>query len=146
MGEPVAVAVQLPLLPSDQLDALPVEGRATALRAPRRGRPPGSKNRSSEEWRTYLLGQYRSPLVVLAETYSRSVSDLAVELGCKPVEALALQVRAAVELAPYLHSRQPVEVNHNGAPAMTLNIFTGDAPPEETEVFQVINQEQQEGV
>lgn len=145
---PVTEAVQLPLLPTDLLDGLPVEpmARRAQLRAGtgRAGRPPGAKNRSTEDWRRYLLSQYASPLEVLAQMMSRRTIDLADELGCKPVEALAIQKSAAAELAPYLHSRMPVEVNHNGALPIFLNIETGiladpAAAAVEIEEIQILN-------
>ena len=46
-----------------------------------RGRPKGARNRSTEQWRQFLLGRYQSPLVGLAETWSRSALELAKELG-----------------------------------------------------------------
>src|SRR5579859_3606091 len=98
-GEPpVASAQQLPLLPSEQLDLLPTAAveRHQALQAPRKaGRPPGAINRSTKAWREFLLSKHRSPLEVLAETYSRPVQDLAAELGCSKLEAFQLQQRAA---------------------------------------------------
>lgn len=120
IGEPpVERAEQLPLLPSDQVAKLPTDraARREALRAPRSGpgRPPGARNKSTAAWRDYLLGRYPSPLVALAEAYTRPARDLAEELGCKPVEAFQVQMRAAAELAPYLHGKMPVEVQVSGA-------------------------------
>lgn len=119
IGEPpVERAEQLPLLPAEQVATLPTDPRARqqALRAPRSGpgRPAGAKNKSTAAWRDYLLARYPSPLVALAEAYTRPARDLADELGCKPVEAFAVQMRAAAELAPYLHGKMPVEVQVSG--------------------------------
>lgn len=128
---PVERAEQLPLLPAAELDGLPVgqAERTAVLRAPRSGpgRPPGARNRSTQAWRDYLLSKYRSPLEVLAETYSRSAQDLAAELNCKPAEAFAIQVKAAAELAPYLHGKMPVEVAVSGALPMLHLVAPEDA-------------------
>ncbi len=43
---------------------------------------------------------------MLAETYSRSVDELAAALGCDKLEAFKAQQAAAMALAPYLHQRQ----------------------------------------
>jgi hypothetical protein len=126
--EQPARAVQLPLLPVEVAAELPggVELGA-AIEARRRGRPPGSVNRATAEWRDWLLRRYRSPLEALAETYSRPVDVLAAELRCTLLEAMQLQQRAAIELAPYLHGKAAVEVNLTGRGLVGLTIVTGQA-------------------
>src|SRR5262245_57327845 len=47
---------------------------------PKGGRPPGARNRRTEEWVSYLLGRYRSPLVALLEMYSRTPAELAQQM------------------------------------------------------------------
>lgn len=115
---PEQPALQLPLLPADQVDGLPTDRaeRQQALQAPRRGpgRPAGAINKRTTDWARYLLGKYRSPLEVLAEAYSRPAADLAAELGCSKADAFKVQVHAAAELAPYLHGKMPVEVKMSG--------------------------------
>lgn len=163
-GEPAGRAEQLPLLPAAEVAALPEDAaaRRQALQARRRGRPPGAVNRSTTAWRDWLLARYPSPLQALAEAYSRPVRDLADELGCKPVEAFQVQVRAAAELAPYLHGKMPVEVNVNanlpvlmladpaaflggGAGAKVLDL-TDLAPLGESEGNQGLGEEGEEAV
>lgn len=112
-GEPQAT--QLALYPADQLGALPQDPgarQAQLRRGP--GRPPGALNRKTQDWAQLIVRKYRSPLIFLAEVYSRRVGDLAAELGCKPIEALEIQRRAASELAPYLHGKMPVQVEVKG--------------------------------
>lgn len=90
-----------------------------------RGRPPGARNRSTEEWRQYLLGRYRSPIVALLELASRSPKQLAEELGLyervkiagemyedrlATGEALKAQITALTAVLPYLHAKAPVEI------------------------------------
>lgn len=128
--EPIARPVQLPLLSAGDAAEVAVEGYGrlpTLVEAKRIGRPPGAVNRATADWRAYILARYPSPLVALAETYSRPVEVLAAELGCTKAEAMAMQMRAAAELAPYLHGKMPVEVNLNGAGLVSLTLITGQA-------------------
>lgn len=87
---------------------LPVTMRGES--GPKGGRPAGARNRRTQEWVDFILRQYRSPLMVLAETYSRPVEELAHLLGCDRLEAFKAQQAAAIALAPYLHQRQPMAV------------------------------------
>ena len=84
------------------------------------GRPPGSRNKRTDEWAEWILGRHTSPLDFLATVYTRPVEMLALELGCKRLEALKLQVVAAKELAPYVHQKQPVSVNVDQTGVVTL--------------------------
>lgn len=78
------------------------------------GRPRGARNRSTEEWRRYLLSQGRSPALVLMDLIQRDPADLARELGCKRIEAMDRILRAAEALMPYLHQKQPTAVALTG--------------------------------
>lgn len=105
-----------------------------------RGRPAGSRNKSTQEWTRFILSRYPSPLMFLAEMYSRPLPELAAELleysgasapgvMTKPtyaqvVELLKIQLGAAKELAPYLHGKQPLEIQA-GDKGM-INLFIGD--------------------
>lgn len=110
-----AAAEQLPLGPVARQEELaePAERRG--------GRPAGSVAKRTAEWRRFMLGRYRSPLVVMAETYSRPAPELARLLGCSVLEAFELQMKAAAELAPYLHSKQPTALQLD-APAIALGV------------------------
>lgn len=126
-ARPAVPPEQLPLLevaaPAEPAPAAPPPGERS-----RGGRPPGAKNRRTEEWTEYLLSRYRSPLVVLAETYSRPVEVLAAELGITRAEAFKMQLTAARELAPYVHERQAIAVKPTGGAAVAL-ILSGVEPP-----------------
>lgn len=169
-----AAAVQ-PLLPlplrqvaADEPDAEPGAAARGA------GRPKGSKNKSTQEWREYLLARYASPLVALAETYSRSPLLIAAEMGYdtdgigenrngrrdrrasgfakyeglekrrrlddrrqRPfkrrvshemlLEIFKIQLQCAKELAPYVHQKQPMAIDGNGAGLINLILQTGAA-------------------
>lgn len=121
---PEPPAHQMPLFPSDRLDELADDaaGRQAQYREPRRGpgRPPGAKNKRTTDWIGYLERRYPSPLITLAEMRSRPARQLAEELGCKPLEAAALQVRCADIEAPYWHGKKPIDVNIQGQRPMLV--------------------------
>lgn len=100
----------LPLAPVAEQEDL-----APAGSSPAGGRPPGAVARAAADWRAFMLARYRSPLVVLAEAWSRPTQQLAAELGCTPLEAFQEQMKAAREGAAYLHSKAPVAVQVDGA-------------------------------
>jgi len=130
--------------------------------APRgRGRPAGSRNRSTEEWSRFILTRYRSPLLGLAELAQATPKDLQTDLGgapvkdapggCTLVEAVRLIMAAQQALAPYLHQKQPLAIDAGGVGMMQVIIQTGNAsdagqtfdiqPIEETEEFQQLTAE-----
>lgn len=112
-----------------------------------RGRPAGSQNRSTEEWKRLLLGRYRSPLVGLLEIAARSPKDLARELELFRVDedgeikrnlagepllahdalvrAFDRQVGALQAALPYLHQKLPQAVEISEKPRGTLVINLG---------------------
>lgn len=114
-----------------------------------RGRPEGARNKRTQEVADYLLSRYRSPLEVLAETYSLPVEVLAQKLGCTPYEAKKLQVAAADKLAPYLHQKQPVAIDAGERGLVQLVIeaaalANGPAPAEGGVVIDVTPVESEE--
>lgn len=118
---------QLALLPTDAAAGMiadqSAEGDAAQRRGP--GRPPGSRNRRTEEWTDFILGNYRSPLLFLAETYTRPAAVLAAELNCKMQDAFKMQVAAAEALAPFVHQKQPVAVQVDASGIVTLVLEAG---------------------
>jgi hypothetical protein len=96
-------------------DAVPGrDPRTAAAVAERRGRgrPPGALNRRNVKFREQLLaisgGMH--PGLVLARAYSMPVEQLAAVLDCPKAEAFGFQLKAAVELLPYMESKQPTAV------------------------------------
>lgn len=114
---PAAEGEQLALLPLSERGAeapADLADMEPGRRGP--GRPAGARNKRTEDWVRYLTSRYRSPLVGLAEIYSRKVSELAAELGFGSLtpevalKLLAAQIEAMKALAPYVHQRQPLAV------------------------------------
>lgn len=123
---------------TEQMDLLPLSASPAATPVAEggkrgAGRPAGSKNRSTEEWRNFILSRYTSPLIGMAEIANRSVLELARELGfssavgrvAKPeelLELLKLQLQCMKELAPYIHSKMPmaIEAGEHGLINLTI--------------------------
>lgn len=76
-----------------------------------------------------MLSRYPSPLVRLAEIYSRPVEELAAELGCTRSQALRHRIAAAKEAMPYLHQKQPVADRAESKGVMQL-VIEGGLPGE----------------
>lgn len=93
------------------------------------GRPAGSRNKSTQEWVDFIVTRYRSPLLFLAETYTRPVEQLAAELGCDRETAFKHQREAAAGLAPYLHQKQPLAVTVDAKGVVQLVIHKGAPGP-----------------
>lgn len=113
---------QLPLIPAAALTDATVAEALTAVTRRGPGRPAGSPNKRTKAWTDYILSRYQSPLIVLAETYSRSLADIKAELKCDTLEAFKIQLQAAVALAPYIHQKQPTALDVSGAGIIPLVI------------------------
>lgn len=137
-----------------EVDApMPLTRAAVGKSTPKGGRPAGARNKSTEEWRRYLLSRYPSPLVGLIEVYSRNPADLARELGLyqqgevlretesgriervlladesRPdiAAAFKLQMEAMQAALPYLHQRQPLAVEAKGGAQLGI-LMMGEFP------------------
>lgn len=110
-----------------------------------RGRPKGSKNKSNQLFRDYLLKQgYRHPGLNLADLANADPLELAaelsqpyqaksgpragqvVEVSCTPADAMELIRKANVELMPYFESKRPTETKHTEAVMGVLVIESSD--------------------
>lgn len=127
-----------PVSPEDMLDARealgPNAGRLSLLRhareAKRRGRPPGARNKRTDDFRRYLLGFGQHPAITMMQIQS-TPPELLIEASQQPKvhsfrkdgtpnlvtermtysEAQSLRVRCAEGLLPYLESKKPVAVD-----------------------------------
>lgn len=88
----------------------------------RRGRPPGALNKTTDDWKNYLLRNFRSPLIALAElatadpfALTRAIRAADKENRCdrdvSVMEVIVLQKAAAAELAPFVHRKQPIAID-----------------------------------
>lgn len=130
-------AAQPGLFPLSQMEAPETAAEPVAAeRGP--GRPAGSKNKSTEEWRTFLLSKHSSPLQQLAHYGSMPLLEFWRMLrqplaGARPTfaelsDCMKLQFAMWKELAPYLHSKQPIAID--GGEHGLINLFIGQGKVE----------------
>jgi len=93
---PPAAPIQLALL--DGVGDVNHKGNAG------KGRPPGRRNRRTEEWLEYF-SKYPSPIELLLRTAAAPLDEFSRVLGCSKHEAIKLQIAAATAAAPFLHPR-----------------------------------------
>jgi hypothetical protein len=92
-------------------------------RKPGPGRSPGAKNKRGPVLAKLICNQSGDPVLFMASLYSMPLDQM-VELikiaspgsgkappGDLAIRALAVQVQAAKEVAQYVHSKKPVDVN-----------------------------------
>ena len=116
--------------PTLDLLGLPEIQKNANLSRAGRGRPPGSRNRTTREWCEHITHKYGSPLEVLAQMSRAPTDQLAKELGCTKLEAYVQKRHAAESLAPYLHPKLSTVTIHppghpGGAPS-TLSLAMED--------------------
>lgn len=81
---------------------------------PQGGRPRGARNRSTEQWRRYLIGRHGSPLERLLELAMGDTQAFAREHALPLPEAIKVQISALTAALPYLHQRQPLAIESVG--------------------------------
>ncbi|WP_281932177.1 hypothetical protein [Roseibium album] len=125
------------------LFAGPVKHVADILDSPKgRGRRKGSKNKSNQLFRDYLLSMgYRHPGLNLADMANADPMQLAKQLGgfkeqadgkivycgCTPKEAYELIMKANDILFPYFESKRPTEVEVTEQRLHVLQINMGNS-------------------
>ena len=94
--------------------------RAVPARGP--GRPLGSRNRRTEEFRLLLEGMGGMPGPFLGRLIATPTELLAAQLGCEKRQALEQQIAAARILMPYVEQELPkaVEVDGKGQIAFAV--------------------------
>lgn len=125
-SQPVSLPVEQKAAGEECLPGIPGAG-SSAPRTP--GRPKGARNRSTEEWRKYILSKHKSPLAFLAGVYSQDIKELRREIDCDLLEAFKLQLSAAQAALPYLHQKQPLAIidNRDAVPVININVSQYDA-------------------
>lgn len=100
-------------------DLVPVEAPSRG-----RGRPAGSRNRTTEQWRRYLLGRYGSPLERLMQVAMAPTAELAEAVGLKVGDVWKEQQHAREVCARYMHQQMPqaVEVSGDTGPLLAFHV------------------------
>ncbi|GIK50347.1 MAG: hypothetical protein BroJett013_30440 [Alphaproteobacteria bacterium] len=86
------------------------------------GRPPGARNKTTEEWKAFWLRHYRSPLLFLGDLISANPFQLhaairaadgaaGVEREISVMDVINLQRGAAADVAPFVHRKQPIAID-----------------------------------
>lgn len=96
------------------------------FKAPRRvgGSRKGIPNRRTEDSKRYYsaLG-FRDPLAFLGHLITIQPDELAREMRMTLADALDMQRKAAVDLMPYLHSKQPARVELGEGEAIPMLVI-----------------------
>lgn len=95
-----------------------------------RGRPKGSKSRTTQQLIKLISETGRHPVLAMAEIVATPIDVLAATLGCKKLEAAEYHRKVMSDLAPYVAQRLPQAVQISGANAGMLMINLGSHPDE----------------
>lgn len=92
------------------------------------GRPKGAKNRRDVDMVQFILSRHRSPLLGMAEIVDADLETLRASLQCSLLEAAEFQLKAASQLALYLHQRQAQALQINNQTVGALMVVNMNAP------------------
>lgn len=110
----------------DELLPLPQTERVQTLRKRRKaGRPPGARNRRSEDVARFVIERIGDPLLVQAMVACMPAEELAAAAGWSVGEAIAEKRLAAGLVLPYLHRRQPLAVDLTDHRVVYLTVSAG---------------------
>ncbi len=109
--------------PTDTVERVALE----QLRTGRAGRPKGARNKRTVRSVEWLLSTHRDPRAVLLAIAEASTEELALALGCKPLEALQEKRLAAIGVLPYVAQRMPLAIDLTERKIVFLSIDAGPA-------------------
>lgn len=116
-------AVQAALFPeadADPLNPLADQAKLPVKRGP--GRPPGAINTATKEMRDYLAANFTNPVIARARVMMMNPHDLALALGCTPLEAFDRIERAREYVGRFTNQELPKAIEIEGGGAVVLNI------------------------
>lgn len=90
-----------------------------------RGRPKGSKSRTTQQLIKLISETGRHPVLAMAEIVSTPIDAIARTLSCTKLEAAEYHRKVMSDLAPYVAQRLPQAVQISGANAGMLMINLG---------------------
>lgn len=108
-----------------------------AREARKRGRPPGARNRRTDDFVAYLSQFGPDPAVALAKIVAESEESMIersraldpVKRQMSFADARAMRIRSAEALMPYWHSKKPVAVDATIRGVMVVEEFGGGPRP-----------------
>jgi len=107
------------------------------------GRPKGARNRVTRDTLRLLQADpgFVDPLVFMARVLSMQPAEIKRAYGLKGAEALSAQLRAAADLAPFIHSKQAQGIKLEGCQGAAAIIQIGgwDAAQPEIQGGRVID-------
>jgi hypothetical protein len=118
------------VMPQPDLLGLPENPHVAMLRAKRQaaGRPPGARNKRSEDVARFIVEQIGDPLLMLAQLAVMPAAELAAAVGCTTAEALIEKRLAAIAVLPFVHQRQAVAIDVKTHREVSLTLVLGDVP------------------
>lgn len=126
-------------LEAEQLTLLPTRSNLTpaqkarvdaAVRANRRGRPPGAQNLATREMLDFIRKTIGDPMLESARMAMHTPETLSIELGCSKFEAAELLEKIRSDLRPYFYAKQaPVDADGKPAPWLTMTFGDQNARP-----------------
>lgn len=122
------------LMPRQELLGLPElpPGDTRAERIARRaGRPPGARNKRVEDAAQAAIAHFGDPLLRQVAIATMDTEELALRLGCDPLEAVIEQRLAAATVLPFLHSKRPLAVDVSTRRFVYLTIQDGSVTTEQ---------------
>jgi hypothetical protein len=120
------VGEQLQLMPDDGLPDDDGEGEAAG--PGKKGRPPGARNKKTEEFVSFVRAIGGDPMIGLAKASAMDALTLAKALSAKPFDVWKLQQELRKALLPYFHAARPAELKVAGGGALAVAVFTGEGP------------------
>lgn len=122
----LALAVQDAAAAADaEAPVLDMFGEPVVQRRP--GRPAGSRSKGAEEWRSFLLGRFQSPVIGMLTIANADPVKLAAQLECSAVQAMSMIQTAQRDSAAYVHSKAPQEVSVDASGDATLILHVSPA-------------------
>ncbi|PHR91055.1 MAG: hypothetical protein COA69_13465 [Robiginitomaculum sp.] len=95
-----------------------------------RGRPKGSKNRSTNDLAKYIKAHYRDPLLGLMDIAAMSPVQVCTAWGLMPKDAAKFWLACVSKALEYIHQRQPQAVIVAGINWQPIDMNLGAAPIE----------------
>lgn len=121
-GEDGGEAVQLAMFEGSSVFGTLKDADGKPLPSGGRGRPKGSRNRTTQDLIRLISETGRHPIIAMAEIVATPIDVIAKTLGCKKIEAAEYHRKVMSDLAPYVAQKLPQAVQITGANAGMLMI------------------------